>query len=281
MPDVLRWNTQPLDVDQYPERVWDWGDVQFLRGVKWGTPIDLAISGVSIDQLDRPTYTWLGTNDLRQREFDAATALIAPPAPSWIILDAHQQVGKELTSLFNNVRPITDAKTVASHRVYHLYHFDLGMRILEAARQSDQAAVWSGNLYPDQASSHPIDLPVSFGRTVKLIGFQIVTGAKSSPVSVLTYWQAGEQIALPLQLFIHAIGPRGQIIAQQDQLDAPASDWRPGDLIAQVNRLNAAFASGPVWIEVGWYHPDSGERLPIIVDGIAVDDRLLLKAIER
>jgi len=26
------WNVAPLDVDEHPERVWDWGDLQMFRG---------------------------------------------------------------------------------------------------------------------------------------------------------------------------------------------------------------------------------------------------------
>jgi hypothetical protein len=31
--DVYRWNAFPLNVDQHPERLWDWHDPQFLRGL--------------------------------------------------------------------------------------------------------------------------------------------------------------------------------------------------------------------------------------------------------
>jgi hypothetical protein len=33
--DVYRWNSDPIDVDAKPERVWEWGDIQFLRGIRW------------------------------------------------------------------------------------------------------------------------------------------------------------------------------------------------------------------------------------------------------
>lgn len=32
--DVHYWNTVPVNVDDYPERVWDWRDMQFLRGLR-------------------------------------------------------------------------------------------------------------------------------------------------------------------------------------------------------------------------------------------------------
>jgi hypothetical protein len=31
--DVHRWNADPVDVDRQPERLWDWRDPQFLRGL--------------------------------------------------------------------------------------------------------------------------------------------------------------------------------------------------------------------------------------------------------
>ncbi len=31
--NVYRWNQEPVNVDLHPERIWDWKDIQFLRGV--------------------------------------------------------------------------------------------------------------------------------------------------------------------------------------------------------------------------------------------------------
>ena len=32
--DVYRWNSEPIDIDAKPERVWEWRDTQFLRGIR-------------------------------------------------------------------------------------------------------------------------------------------------------------------------------------------------------------------------------------------------------
>jgi hypothetical protein len=32
-PEVLRWNSEPVNIDQAPWRVWDWSDLPFLRGL--------------------------------------------------------------------------------------------------------------------------------------------------------------------------------------------------------------------------------------------------------
>lgn len=31
--DVILWNVDPSNVDQHPGRIWDLGDIQFLRGI--------------------------------------------------------------------------------------------------------------------------------------------------------------------------------------------------------------------------------------------------------
>ncbi len=33
-PATMEWNSFPANVDTYPSRVWDWGDLQFLRGLE-------------------------------------------------------------------------------------------------------------------------------------------------------------------------------------------------------------------------------------------------------
>lgn len=37
-PDVLLWNASPIDINLAPQRLWDWGDVPFLRGIQVVNP---------------------------------------------------------------------------------------------------------------------------------------------------------------------------------------------------------------------------------------------------
>jgi len=34
MGRVYGWNRDPADVDKYPSRIWDWHDLQALRGIR-------------------------------------------------------------------------------------------------------------------------------------------------------------------------------------------------------------------------------------------------------
>jgi Dolichyl-phosphate-mannose-protein mannosyltransferase len=229
-----------------------------------GSPIDLSLSGLQIDQIDPNTYALFKTNDVRPRWFDAASSLIAAPDRSWIALSADRPIAPELAALLADVDPVAQAKTVDDQRAYALYDFDLSQRILAAAQHSEQAA-------------RDLSLPVKFGDTAELIGYHVsLTG---EDLTLVTYWRAGDSIVTPLQLFVHVLGPDGSIVAQDDRLDASAFGWRPGDVIVQLHHLTLAKRSDlsqDYTVEIGLYNPDSGERLPVVVNNHEIDRRLIL-----
>jgi hypothetical protein len=274
------WHTWPVDLGNNSARLWDWRDPQFLRGLTWGTPTELGVAGVPVRQYDLATYQILGTNEIHSRKFNADTAVIVPPGPAWLALADDQPIGAELAPLYEGIAPETSLRSIGGNVPYRLYHFDLGSRLLQSAQQAEQRAWYSSELLPDAAAAQPIDLPVRFGPAADLIGVKVITASHSSAVTVITYWQAVNPVTTPLRLFVHAVDANGQIVAQDDRMDTPPKDWRPGDLIAQVNRLSLPAVDGPVWIEAGLYNPESGERLSVMKDGQEVDQRLLLNLIE-
>ena len=246
-----------------------------------GAPVDVSLSGLQVDQIDAETFKRFGTNDVRLRWFDAATALIAAPDRSWVAIADQQTIAPELAGLFASVEPVAHPEMVYGDQSYRLYEFDLGRRLQAAAQRAVQDAAWSSQVYPAVDATNVIALPVKFGDTAELLGYTLARVSEPSPgLTLLTYWRAGDQVVTPLQLFVHAIGPDGSIVAQEDRLDAPAFGWHAGDLIAQVNHLQLGAPPQPVWIEVGLYNSDSGERVPVIVNKQPVDSRLLLQRVE-
>jgi hypothetical protein len=276
---ISEWHTWPTDLGNSSARLWDWRDPQFLRGLKWGTPTELSVAGVPVRQYDLETYQLLGTNDIYSRKFNADTAVIVPTGQAWLAIADDQPIGMELAPLFEGVAPQAHLRSIGSDVPYRLYHFDLGSRLLQSAQQSEQRTWYSSDLVPDAATAQMIDLPVHFGSVIDLIGVETITNSHSSDVTLITYWQVNDPPPTSLRLFVHALDINGQIAAQDDRQDTPSKDWRPGDLIAQVNRLSIPADAGPVWIEAGWYDPDSGERLPIVFNGQAIDQRILLNQI--
>jgi len=230
-----------------------------------GAPANLSLSGLQIDQIDPATYRLFETNDVRPRWFDATSSLIAAPGQTWIAIADDRVLALELAPLFEGEKPVVHAMTTDARRPYALYHFDLAGRILQAAQQSEQAA-------------QEVKSPVQFGETAELIGYTLTKTDQTA--TLVTYWRAGKHIVTPLQLFVHALGPEGHIVAQEDQLDAPAFGWREGDLIAQVNHLTLPTGAKRVWIQVGLYNAETGERLPVIVQGHPGARELVLKQID-
>ncbi len=221
-----------------------------------GPAANLSLAGLQIDQIDTTTYGQFNTNDVRPRWFDATGALIAAPGESWLALADDQALPPEFQGFFKGEAPRVRAKLTDEDRSYALYHFDLGQRLIDAAQQT-----------------HSVSGPVTFEDTATLIGYQI--NRAGAELTLLTYWRAGDHIVTPLQMFVHAVGADGAIVAQADRLDAAPFGWQPGDVVAQIQRLTLP-SDQPPSIEIGLYNPDSGARLPILIDGQSAE-RLVLK----
>ncbi len=169
-----------------------------------------------------------------------------------------------------------ESRTLEDGKPYRLWSGDPGARMLTMAAQSQQTVAWSSEFLPAGTEVHTATLPVRIGDAASLLGFQIQHAVASRQISVTTYWQASRPVTTPLSLFIHAIDVQAQVVAQEDRLDAPAADWRPGDVMAQVNYLTVPESVGALWIEIGLYDPESGERLPVLIGEQTVDQRVLL-----
>ena len=80
----------------------------------------------------------------------------------------------------------------------------------------------------------------------------------------------------------------GALIAQEDRVPGnwvrPTYWWEAGEYVTEVIYLPADAAADGHDIWVGWYNPDSGQRLPIsrsAPNQVVADDRLLLAGEER
>lgn len=186
------------------------GSIYIYTVQQHGAPIDLALGGLQVEQIDPATFAGLGTNDARLRWFDATSALISPLQPTWSAIHHAEPIAPEFVPLFKQISPKITAYT--------------------------------------------------------------------NELTIVTYWRAGNHLITPLKIFVHALNASGQVVAQQDLLTAPAEGWHPGDWMAQINRLSVPPQTGPLWLEIGLYNPDSNARLAVTFNGQKTD-RLLLKQI--
>lgn len=142
------------------------------------------------------------------------------------------------------------------------------------------------------AGAETLALPVSFG-AVELVSYdvperRIVPGGT---VTVVMVWRVLDPEVLPAPphvygraavIFVHAIDGANRIVGQEDRLDAPAWNWRTGDAFVQLHRfqLDPTTPAGFYRLALGIYNRDDMARLPVLVNRVAVDNRVLLPPIE-
>jgi hypothetical protein len=102
---------------------------------------------------------------------------------------------------------------------------------------------------------------------------------------VTLFWSAEQPPAQDYTVFVHVVGPDGQMMGQQDQAPAagkaPTSGWAPGQLIADEYRVpvRAEAGAGPYQVYVGMYDPTTGTRLDIASANPVSERRLLTQTV--
>jgi hypothetical protein len=82
---------------------------------------------------------------------------------------------------------------------------------------------------------------------------------------VTLYWLALRNTASNYKVFVHLLGPDGQVVAQQDGDPlggyTPTTRWKQGELIADTHRvtLPEGIGQGEYQVRVGMYEVQPGE----------------------
>jgi 4-amino-4-deoxy-L-arabinose transferase-like glycosyltransferase len=147
----------------------------------------------------------------------------------------------------------------------------------------------SFTLYRLQADEVPHDAaPAVFGQTapaLTLLGSEWrQQGASPGGVAeLMLVWRVEDPAAvgpiLPglgvsdVLFFTHVLDQDGEILVQQDRIDAPSWDWRAGDVIVQIHDLPIPqdTAAGQYTVVTGVYDRLSGDRLPLLA-GAGLDE---------
>jgi hypothetical protein len=102
---------------------------------------------------------------------------------------------------------------------------------------------------------------------------------------VTLFWSAEQPPARDYTVFVHVVGPDGQMVGQWDQTPAagkaPTTGWTPGQLIADEYRvpIQAGAGGGPYRVYVGMYNPATGTRLDATSANPVSERRLLVQTI--
>lgn len=123
-----------------------------------------------------------------------------------------------------------------------------------------------------------------FGDVMALVAYRLsqATFKPGDTVELVTYWRALRTVQEQndWDTFVHLLDQNGQVIGGTDVLDCPPTGWQPGDVIAQVHRVQVGEAApGEAFIEVGVYRHTAG-RLLVMVDSQIVAERVLLSPVQ-
>lgn len=126
-----------------------------------------------------------------------------------------------------------------------------------------------------------------FGDAIELLGYSISPSAPrpNEPLNITLYWHALNAGDKPYTVFVHLLNANNQVIGQKDAVpidgQAPTDSWQEGEYLEDTyNLVVAAEASGSAALEVGFYDPQSLQRLPAFDEqGQPIGDRVLIEGL--
>jgi hypothetical protein len=105
-----------------------------------------------------------------------------------------------------------------------------------------------------------------FGDQLQLLGHAFAgDSCRGQSCRLLTYWRVVGPAEDNLSLFLHATDDDGELIAQDDGVDAPSRFWQTGDVLVQLHTLTFG-STEPSALHLGVYDPLTGGRL-LLPDG--------------
>jgi 4-amino-4-deoxy-L-arabinose transferase-like glycosyltransferase len=215
------------------------------------------------------------------RWFDARSSFIFPQGQTDLTLinaaldDQPAPLdGRLIEDLFPIVEPLPAASPFysASHLVSTLHTRLITLTQAEVS--------WP----PGTPISSSLSLPIAFADRLELIGYEVrrPTVEPGKNIRLTTYWRAQDRGLEPLSFFVHVLDAQGDIATQWDGYTYSPYFVQRGDIIAQVHfiPIEANFAEGTYRLQLGVYQSKTGARLPVLIDGQPMRDRIWLQTVE-
>lgn len=144
------------------------------------------------------------------------------------------------------------------------------------------------------ATADGLRLPVNFGGAAELLGYTLEPEviAAGQTLTVTTAWRVidpaplgpvlPEYYGYDAAIFVQLLDANRQVAAQEDRLDAPAWDWRPGEVFIQMHVLTLGneLETGQYDLALGLYARPAIRRLPVQIDGVERGDAVMLATVE-
>ncbi len=137
-------------------------------------------------------------------------------------------------------------------------------------------------IVPDEQDLQPTTpLQVNFDNQMELIGYDVPPDLESGDeqLPVTLYWHALTALPVDYTIFVHLLGPDGQLIAQHDdtprwEAPIPTTTWQPGEILKDQHLLDLPpdLPPGTYRLQAGVYYWQTLERLPVIENGTPVNN---------
>ncbi len=255
---------------------------------------------LSLSEIDRG----FGGQVQRVAYFDCAQSWIYPDGggtAGWYVL--HQDALSEASAWIGP--HVSDARLSYAHRrpgrlpPFRIYewtpHGARGGPTYQPAKGCC-VSVLSGAGGPEVSAVYPLSTPVSFDGPFILRGYR-VSRVEERTLELQTWWEvrasglagsttaaSARAAARPFSLMGHALDAEGNAVGVADGLGVPLSEMRPGDWLVQRHRflLSEEDIAGvdEVWFQTGGYWLDTMERWPVLEDGEAIGDRVILTSVK-
>ena len=132
---------------------------------------------------------------------------------------------------------------------------------------------------PDLQPSNSVQ--ANLGGKMELRGYDVSpqVGQAGKDLEVTLYWRALEPMGQDYTVFVHLVGPDGQLVAQHDgepwwQVSLPTSTWQPGEDLRDRHLLNlpSNLPPGTYRLQAGVYYWETLERLPVMEADVPVNN---------
>jgi uncharacterized membrane protein YhaH (DUF805 family) len=225
----------------------------------------------------------LGRDDLRLVYFDCSQSWLYPPGDGWYVLArdaAHLAMSLAHTQRARLAYEQTRASFTPPFAVYEWLGQD---QLSESKPDPVYAAPSAWPPTQVEAEGTMFTQPVQVGGGIEFLGYTAPQEVQAGSQAIAqTYWRVTQMPTQPLSLMAHLLDANGVPVSVGDGLGVSIDQWRPGDVIVQLHALTPppGTAPGVYWLQTGAYTLPDVQRLPVLQNGRAVGDRLLIGRIE-
>jgi len=224
-------------------------------------------------------------HNLDIRWFDGRRSLVFPASPSArLVVLSRSPLDRLLSDELDALHSVC-VQVEGTENFFDIFDWEPENALDTARRLHGHTAV---------GADESLTLPVDFAHSVQLVGYSleppiIVVG---DTIRVVTLWRVLDPESLgsvspglyghDAAIFIHLLNGEGEVVAQEDRLDAPAWSWRPGDTFVQIHYLaiEPDLPPGCYDVQIGLYTRPDLRRLPVYAGDEAQGDRILLRSVE-